>query len=241
MDRRRDIALRLLSSDNAAGDAGASPGSALATLMEMIVGEGSLDLSFEDLTGITYEHSELRLPDALRYHTGPLCLWAKAHVRRHGGLATCALNKYLANRRVQSGNMSIVGLCHMGLTDLCRPLLYREQTLGVFYYGSFVLAEHLDGVREHVVRVCRDRQLDPADALAALGNVPVLARGQIAAHERRLAELVRLTVLILNGLALPADVLQPRNRACESREATRDAPRLVIDAIRIMMQHAKSH
>jgi AraC-like DNA-binding protein/ligand-binding sensor protein len=234
MNRSRDVTLRLLKS----GDADAPAGSALASLMELIAGQGPLDLSFEDLTGITYEHAELHLAAAQRYHAGPLCCWAKEHVRRPGGMATCALNKYLANRRVQAEGAPIVGLCHMGLTDLCRPLIYRQQLLGVFYYGSFVLAGHVEQVREHVLRVCRERLLSPDQALAALQGVPVLPSADIPTHERRLAELVRLALLILDGLALPADVLQPRQRAADARAAPPAVPQLVIDAMRMMAQHA---
>jgi AraC-like DNA-binding protein/ligand-binding sensor protein len=201
-------------------------------------GTGKLDLSFEDLTRITYEHPELRLPDAFRYHTGPLCQWAKRHLRRPGGMSTCALNKYLANRRVQAEGRAIVGSCHMGLTEICRPLCYREQVLGIFYYGSFVLADHADEIREHVARVCHEALLDPADALTSLQAVPVLNSEEASRLERRLAELVRLTGLVLDGLALPADIFRPKNRAYEARVAAEAVPQLVMDALRLMSQHA---
>ena len=211
--------------------------SALAALMQLVRGSSPLDLSFEDLTGFTYQHAGLNLPDELRYHTGPLCRWAKAHVRRPRGLVTCALNKMFANRRVQQLRQPIVGVCHMGLTDLCRPLFYREQLLGVFYYGAFVALEDHPRVQQHLRQLCRRQALDPDQALAALAEVPRLSRRDLARHEDQLGELVRLTVVLLDGFALPADAFHPRQRARDARLGDGAVPQLVLEAIRVMNHH----
>jgi hypothetical protein len=51
------------------------PDSSLAYLMQLVEAAGSLSISFEDLVGVTYDHLELRLPDEMRMHTGPLVPW----------------------------------------------------------------------------------------------------------------------------------------------------------------------
>lgn len=91
--------------------------------MRLVEGEGALTINFEDLVGVTYDHPELRLPDEMRMHTGPLCRWAKGHARTDRGLPVCSTNKYLANRMVLRRANSLVGQCHLGLTDICEPLI----------------------------------------------------------------------------------------------------------------------
>lgn len=211
--------------------------SALESLIRLIPDEVDLDISFEDLTGITYEHQELRLPDELRYHTGPLCIWAKKSIRRPGGVSTCALNKFLANRRVQKLKEPIVGFCHMGLTDICLPLHYRQQLLGVFYYGSFVLAERAEDVRDNIRQVCREMILSPREPMDVFDRLPVLGEAQIQVCQTRLAEVARLTQFLLDSLALPADVFEPRKRAQDARLSGGNAPSLVINAIKVMAEH----
>ena len=233
MNKKRNIALTMYSRSTEP----ARSRSALEALMRFLPASNGLNLSFEDLTGITYEHQELRLSDELRYHTGPLCIWAKKTVRRPGGMSTCALNKFLANRRVQKLKTGFVGFCHMGLTDICLPLHYRQQLLGVFYYGSFVLSERSEEVQDNVRRVCREMMLPVGDAMAAFENLPRLREGEIDRFQSQLAEVARLTQFLLDSLALPADVFEPRQRAQDARLSGGNAPKLVINAIKVMAEH----
>lgn len=209
-------------------------GSSLAYLMQLVRAAGALSISFEDLVGVTYDHPELRLPDELRMHTGPLCRWAKQCVRTNRGLPVCSTNKYMANRQVLRRAGSLVGQCHLGLTDICQPLVYRQQVMGIFYYGSVVLAEHRRRLRGRLVDVCRQQHLDTAEALAMLDQVPVIRASELPLYEARLSKLSQIVVTLLEGLGVPADCYHSFSRAKEARIAVGGSPRLVLQAVRVI-------
>lgn len=208
--------------------------SSLAYLMRLTQDVGPLSISFEDLVGMTYDHPELRLPDEMRLHTGPLCQWTKGHIRTDRGMQACSTNKYLANRRVHQRMGSLTGECFLGLTDICEPLIYREQVMGIFYYGSVVVARHEQRLRERVIAECRRHHLDMKEALSALDKVPVIEPSDVVAYEARLSKLCQIVVTMLDGLGLPADCYHSYNRANEARTAFGGTPRLVVQAVRVI-------
>lgn len=208
--------------------------SSLAFLMRLMEAAGSLSISFEDLVGVTYDHPELRLPEKMRMHTGPLCRWAKQSVRTHRGLPICSANKYLANRKVVRQCGSIVGQCHLGLTDICRPLIYRGQIMGVFYYGSVAIVEHLQGLRERVINLCQRQQLDRTEALAVVDRLPTVRSEELTVYEGHLSKLTQVVGILLEGLGLPADCYHSFRRAKDARMAVGGSPRLVLQAVRVV-------
>lgn len=208
--------------------------SSLAYLMRLVEAAGPLLISFEDLVGMTLDHPELRLPDEMRVHRGPLCQWAKQSLRTERGMLVCSTNKYLANRKVLRLNDSLVGQCYLGLTDICQPLIYRDQVMGIFYYGSVVLAEHKQRLRERLIAESHRQYLDMEQALAALEQVPVLRAHELPIYQARLKKLCQIVATMLDGLGLPADCYHSFNRAKEARVASGGTPRLVVRAVRVI-------
>lgn len=218
----------------AVGKAQEATESSLAYLMRLVEAAGPLLISYEDLVGMTLDHPELRLPDEMRVHRGPLCLWAKEFLRTRRGLLVCSTNKYLANRKVVRQSDSLVGQCYLGLTDICHPLIYRGQVMGIFYYGSVVLAEHKQRLRERLIAESHRKHLDMEQALAALERVPVLRSSELPLYQARLKKLCQLVATLLEGLGLPADVYHSFNRAKEARVAFGGTPRLVVRAVHVI-------
>lgn len=208
--------------------------SSLAYLMRLVEAAGPLLISFEDLVGMTMDHPELRLPDEMRMHRGPLCQWAKEFLRTKRGLLVCSTNKYLANRKVLRRSDPLVGQCHLGLTDICQPLIYRQQVMGIFYYGSVVLGEHQQRIRERLIAECRRQRLDMEEALTALEQVPVVRSHDLPVYAARLTKLCQVVATMLDGLGFPADCYQSFNRAKEARVAFGGTPRLVVQAVRVI-------
>ncbi|MFA9478957.1 helix-turn-helix domain-containing protein [Phycisphaerales bacterium AB-hyl4] len=208
--------------------------SSLAYLMRLAEAAGPLLINFEDLVGMTLDHPELRLPDEMRMHKGPLCQWAKEFLRTERGLLVCSTNKYIANRKALHRTDPLIGQCYLGLTDICQPLIYRQQVMGIFYYGSVVLAEHQQRLRERVIAECRRQHLDMDQALTALEQVPVLRLHELPLYEARLSKLCQIVATILDGLGLPADCYHSFGRAKEARVAFGGTPRLVVRAVRVI-------
>lgn len=216
------------------GDDTGADDSLLGYLMRLAEASGPLLISFEDLVGMTLDHPELRLPDEMRMHKGPLCLWAKELLRTERGLLVCSTNKYMANRKVLHLSDTLIGQCHLGLTDICQPLIYRQQVMGIFYYGSVVLAEHQQRLRERLIAECRRQRLDMEQALTALEQVPVLRSQDLPIYEARLRKLCQIVATMLNGLGFPADCYRSYNRAKEARVGFGGTPRLVVRAVRLI-------
>ena len=86
---------------------------------------------------VTLDNPPLHLPYAFRIHTCEFCIFAKSSPDSH---QHCVRNKMAANRQAIRRRQAFAGQCHLGITDLVKPFLFQNTVLGVFYYGSFVLA-----------------------------------------------------------------------------------------------------
>src|SRR4051812_40164251 len=96
------------------------------------IGEGAPGkISFEDLTGVTLDNPAITLPYRYRIHTCEFCLFAKSDPASH---LHCVRNKMAVNRVAIRRRAAFAGQCHLGLTDLVKPLVFQNTVLGVFYF-----------------------------------------------------------------------------------------------------------
>ena len=99
----------------------------------------------EDLRGITLRLPELRLRAEQYYHHGSFCLFAKYHNRN----VACAANKEKSKQRANRQSKPFWGCCPYGVWDLAMPVRWREETIAIFYLGSFIGDRPLKAVRGH--------------------------------------------------------------------------------------------
>lgn len=163
--------------------------SLLEELMRLVMGAGPPGINFEDLSGVSYEIPDLRLPFELHIHTCEFCLFAKANRESHRG---CIRNKLAVNRLAVRRRAGFTGQCHLGLTDIVEPLLFKEQVLGVFYFGSVVVAGTEEEARKRVVRYCDRHGFDAQPYLKHLETAPRLESAELAACKDRLRLVVAL-------------------------------------------------
>lgn len=179
-------------------------------LMEEVASDSGLHISFEDLTGVVLDNPDIRLPYHFRIHTCDFCLHAKSSPETH---QHCVRNKMAANRVAIQRREGYHGQCHLGLTDLAKPLVFREHVLGVFYYGSFVLVGTEELARSRIMKFCHRHGFDPAGYLRAFDHAPRVASERLAELWRRLHLVTDLTRAIVESIGIPADRYRTRSGA----------------------------
>lgn len=186
------------------------PESLLAELIAELTKTGPTSISFEDLTGVTLDNPQIRLPYRFRIHTCDFCTLAKADPNSH---QHCVRNKMAANRVAIRRREAFIGQCHMGLTDLVKPLIYRNVLLGVFYYGSFILNGTEKIARERIERFCRRNNFEAAPYLKALDAAPRFSSEILPELWRKLDLLVSLTHCVIESIGVPIDRYRTRSGA----------------------------
>lgn len=179
-------------------------------LMDEVQRDSGLHLSFEDLTGVVLDNPDIRLPYHFRIHTCDFCLHAKATPDSH---QHCVRNKMAANRIALQRRTGYTGQCHLGLTELVQPLVFREQVLGIFYYGSFVLTGTEDKARARISKFCRRHGFDPAGYVRAFDHATRVSPERLSELWRRLNLAVDLTRAIVESIGIPADRYRTRSGA----------------------------
>ena len=186
-----------------------SPG-VLQRMLELLEDSFPFRVNFEDLTGITKDIPDLYISPHFRVHTCDHCMLAKQDPERH---QECIRNKMAANRVAINRMAPFEGFCHLGVTDLVRPLVFQEQVLGVFYYGSFVNRDTATAARARVERYCRRRNLDPKPHLATWASLPRMTPAQIRQGWRQIDLVADVAVRIVENFGLPARRYRTRSGA----------------------------
>lgn len=188
-----------------------SNGQSLFTrLLEEVHRDSGLHVSFEDLTGVVLDNPDIKLPYHFRIHTCDFCLHAKATPESH---QYCVRNKMAANRVAIQRRDGYFGQCHLGLTELVQPLVFRDHVLGIFYYGSFVLTGTEEKARNRIMKFCRRQGFDPAGYLRTFDHATRLPPERLPELWRRLHLVVDLTRAIVESIGIPADRYRTRSGA----------------------------
>jgi AraC-like DNA-binding protein/ligand-binding sensor protein len=157
-------------------------------------------ISFEDLTGVSLDNPQLSLPYHFRIHTCKFCMFAKAAPESH---QHCVRNKMAANRVAIRRRQAFAGQCHLGLTDLVKPLVFQNTVLGVFYYGSFVLAGTEDRGRIRIETFCRRHGFETASYLTAFERAPRIDPAELPNLWHRLDLIADLAGCIVESIGIP--------------------------------------
>jgi len=178
----------------------ASAGSLLADALELLAGETRFAVSFEDLSGISFDFPELALPLEWRQHVNAFC----HHAKTQPG-SRCPANKILCNRRVSGEGGGLEGLCHLGLREAVEPLRVEGRTLGVFYFGAVRLEGEEAACRRRIETHCRRRGLAAQPYYRLLGARPCVSAAEWERAQHRFRAMVRLVTRLVGDLGLPAD------------------------------------
>lgn len=176
--------------------------SLLERLLRLVEEQGQLAINFEDLSGVSLDVPDLRLSFEHRLHNCRYCQVAKRTRESH---LDCIRNKMASNRVALRRQEGFSGMCHLGLTDIVEPLVFRGRVLGVFYLGSVVLAGTEQVARERVLRYCGRKRIDASDLLAELRRAPVVDADTLRRSRDRLTLVKEVALRILESSALPLD------------------------------------
>ncbi len=206
------------------------PPSLLGQLFLLLEQSGPLKLSFEDLTGISYDVPDLRLRTDHRIHCGEFCMLAKSTQAGHLG---CIRNKLACNRLATRRAEGFRGMCHLGLTEWVEPLTYHGRVLGVFYYGSVLQRGTERAGRRKIEAYARRRGIDATALLAAYARAPRVSAEELERQHTRLKTVVALAGRIIDAHGPPLD----RYRTEMSATNFQKVPPLVQAAMRQVQRH----
>jgi len=102
----------------------------LADLMLWVEEETACVVNFHELLPLS-EIPALKLPRELYGHHGPFCEFVKLQ----GNVAKCLSEKQRSLARAKSGR-PFENICCYGIWDLCYPVVFGDETVGVLYLGS---------------------------------------------------------------------------------------------------------
>ena len=215
--------------------------STFQNMMDWMQAQGPMLLSFEDLSGMSYDYPQLVLPERLRRHVSNFCTMAKDQLSSKRGKQQCPLNKLVANRATQrQGDKPLIGGCYLGVTDICRSLIYQGQVIGVFYYGSVICQGELEHARSCVKAICQHDQIDPRPLLRRLNALPVVSEKQVQEALTRLEQLIEMVQLLLQGLGVPVELYETHSTNRVAFMRTLKAHPMVLRTLRIIREeHAQ--
>jgi AraC-like DNA-binding protein len=176
------------------------PDSVFSRMLAEIASAPPAAISFEDLTGVSLDNPQLALPYHFRIHTCAFCAFAKANPDSH---QYCVRNKMAANRVAIRRRQAFAGRCHLGLTDLVKPLVFQNTVLGIFYYGSFVLQGTEASGRQRILTFCRRHGFEANGYLAAFELAPRIAPAELPRLWQRLELIADLAGCIIESIGIP--------------------------------------
>ncbi len=178
-----------------------APLSVLEEVAALAVGHTRFELSFEDITGFSYDAPELALEETRRYHCSAFCRYAKAHQGRY---RECTINKRLCNRKASKGK-GFIGLCHLGLLEAVEPLVLEGKVMGVFYFGNVVIRGREKASRQKITTFCRRHHVDAEPYLCLLRGVPRVSEAEWEAGVVQFRRAVRLAAAFVQTIGLPVE------------------------------------
>lgn len=176
--------------------------SVLEEFLDLLEESLPLRISFEDLSGVLGDVKEMELSGRLRQHACDFCMFAKS---RRTPLQDCMINKAAANRVAMRRLEGYTGQCHLGLTDIVEPLVYKGRVLGVFYYGSVVASGTEALARKRIAKYCARRELDPAPFLRLVKKAPQITSKALEKYRKHLRLVIKFCLQILEAYGLPIE------------------------------------
>jgi AraC-like DNA-binding protein/ligand-binding sensor protein len=176
--------------------------SLLEQTIKSFLDHSPLRLNFEDLSGITKDVPDLRLPEENLVHTCSFCQHAQSSTLSH---QDCIQNKVATNRQAVRRLAGFHGQCHLGLTDIVEPLIFRDRCLGVFYFGSVIVRGTEVNAKRRILNYCERKGFDPLPYLFELARAKKVPAKFVAHSQQQLRTLVELVVKILDAYGLPLD------------------------------------
>lgn len=200
-------------------------------MLELLVGRTELNVTFEDLTGFTFDTPDFSLEKRFRQHCSSFCTLAKSD-----SIRSCLRNKWACNRIALSRGSGFSGICRLGLWEAVAPLIVGGKALGVFYFGSVVLKGSEALGEERIRTFCKREGLDPACYLAEYAKTPRIEAEAWEKRKHLFAHTVRLLARLIEELAPPfADYML--HRGTYQARAKRRQSNLSRKAIDYVSQH----
>lgn len=158
------------------------------------MGVSKVCVTFEDLTGFTFDSPEFALQLPFRRHCSLFC--QKAKERFHRG---CFQSKRVCNQKVIAKG-GVVGMCRFGLWEAVEPLVVKGKTLGIFYFGAVVMRGTEEEGRKRIRDYSGKMGLSPMEQLEHYEAVARVDGEEWERHRELFLHTVRLVGRLVEEL-----------------------------------------
>lgn len=200
----------------------------LTRLLSLIEETAPLRINIEDYLGIFHDIPGLDLPVRFYTHDCAFCRFSKS---TRQGYDDCVANKRAINRLLQIGKKSFHGLCHLGVTDLVRPVVVEGICVAGVFYGSVVVRGTEAEARRRIRAYCRRRGFAPDPHLRRWRHLPRIEPREVHVYADRLRVVTDLLVRLIDHSGVPLGRYHQEKDA-ESARLRADLPGVLQAAVR---------
>jgi AraC-like DNA-binding protein/ligand-binding sensor protein len=151
-------------------------------------------ISFDEYSGVFENIPRLRIPFYYKRHHADFCAFAKSTEQ---GFRDCTKNKHAVVDILFRKPRSICGQCHLGLTEIVVPLIFRGQFLGAFYAGSAILEGSEENAREKILRYTKTQEVSATPYLELLAKLPKITTIDLQDLKREVQTLKEIVLALL--------------------------------------------
>ena len=168
--------------------------SLLEVVIDQVQQRTGLRLLFSDMTHITEQFSELRLPISLVTHQSALCTAAKSTLV---GESACIHCKYVTQQLARRRHSPWLGTCDAGVQEVVWPIWYENTLLGTLHFGSTSLQGTSKSILARAARRAAKTDVPVETLKRAAEAMPVISRKALVNESRHLHAVEELVTMVL--------------------------------------------
>jgi AraC-like DNA-binding protein/ligand-binding sensor protein len=177
-------------------------GSIFRRLLEQFERVTPYSISFDDSSGIFESVARLRIPFYFKRHHSPFCEFAK---KDRVGFQDCIQNKHAIVGIMFHRPRSLCGQCHLGLTEIVEPLVFRGRFLGAFYAGAVLLEGTEAKAHAKIEKYAARREVSAKPYKQQLDAVPKVTAAGLDELRVEVQTIKEIVLALLDDYAPPMD------------------------------------
>ena len=107
----------------------------------------NFNISLHDISGILHNNPILKIDKKNQIHNNSFCEIAKS---TPSGLRFCLKCKSRSIKKALKIEDFYIGHCYLGITEIVKPVYWKEKPLCIIYLGQFIIKEQLPMVKEKI-------------------------------------------------------------------------------------------
>lgn len=141
--------------------------------------KASIHISIHYLTGAFEQSPALALDSDHYVHSCEFCNAAKTTGL---GLKLCLKNKNLSIRKAMELKETYIGMCHLGLTEIVKPVFSEDRPICIIYIGHILVDINNAEMVKKIDKTCKVTHMDPALLYERIKAVEVITTNDLHSY-----------------------------------------------------------